>query len=131
VIGLDTNILARFILQDDRLQSPKADEVMSSLTAEDPGWVGIATILELVWVLNSKSRLDRNAIGKALDLLVFQEEIVLEQAEAVRVACQLFKKGNADFADCLIASSARAAGCSRTVTLDRTAARDAGMQLLA
>jgi predicted nucleic-acid-binding protein len=131
VIGLDTNILARFILQDDRLQSPKADEVMSALTAEDPGWVGIATILELVWVLNSKGFLDRNAIGKALDQLVFQEEIVLEHAEAVRVACQLFKKGNADFANCLIASSARAAGCTRTVTFDRIAARDAGMQILA
>jgi predicted nucleic-acid-binding protein len=130
VIGLDTNILARFILQDDRVQSPMADKVMSSLTPDEPGWVGIATILELVWVLNSKNCFDRKAIGKTLDQLLLQEEIVMEQAEAVRFACQLFRKGNADFADCLISSCARSAGCE-VLTFDRIAARDAGMQLLA
>ena len=131
MIGLDTNTLARFFLQDDPQQSPSADEIMSSLTIENPGWVGVATILELVWVLSSKSRLDRKSIVKALDRLLLQEEIVIEQTETVRSACQLFRRGNADFADSLIASSARAAGCSRTVTFDRKAARDAGMQLLA
>lgn len=129
--GLDTNVLARFFLQDDRLQSPIADAIMSSLTAENPGWVGVATILELVWVLGSKNRFDRKTMTKTLDQLLMQEEIVVEQVDSVQHAVQLFRKGNAEFADCLIASSARAAGCSRTVTFDRKAARDAGMQLLA
>ena len=130
MIGLDSNVLARFFLQDDAQQSPKANELMQLLTLSDPGWVGVATILELVWVLESKKRFDRPTIARTLDRLLLQEGIVVEQAEYVHDAVRLFRRGNADFADCLIASSARAAGCSRTATFDRTAARDAGMQLL-
>ena len=130
MIGLDTNVLVRFFAQDDPLQSPKADEVMGSLTVEDPGWVGVAAILELVWVLGSKSHFDRKIIAKTLDQLLSREEIVIEQFETVQNALQLFRKGGADFADCLIASSARAGGCKRTVTFDRIAARDTGMELL-
>jgi predicted nucleic-acid-binding protein len=131
VTGLDTNVLARFLLQDDPLQSPKADEVMGALSSKDPGWVGLASILELVWVLSSKNRFDRREIALTLDRLLLLEEIVIEQAPSVQQALRLFRKGNADFADCLIAASARAAGCARTVTFDRKAARDTGMQLLA
>jgi predicted nucleic-acid-binding protein len=130
VIGLDTNILVRFFAQDDQLQSPIADQIMSSLTLANPGWVGIATILELVWVLGCKNRFDRKTITKTLDQLLSSKEIVVEQDESVQDAFRLFRKGNTDFANCLIASSARAAGCSRVVTFDRTAARDAGMELL-
>jgi predicted nucleic-acid-binding protein len=130
VTGLDTNILVRFFAQDDRLQSARADEIMGSLTAENPGWVGLATILELVWVLGSKNRFDQNTIAKTVDQLLTREDILVEQAEVVRSALRLFRKGKADFADCLIVLSARVAGCSRTVTFDRRAARDAGMELL-
>jgi predicted nucleic-acid-binding protein len=130
VTGLDTNVLVRFFAQDDHLQSPIADEIMRSLTVENPGWVGVATILELVWVLGSKNRFDRKVIANTLDRLLLQEEIAIEQAESVQNALQLFRKGEADFADCLIATSAKAAGCSRTVTFDRKAARDAGMELI-
>jgi predicted nucleic-acid-binding protein len=130
VIGLDTNILARFLLQDDRLQSPKADAIMGSLTVEDPGWVGVAALLELVWVLGNKNRFDRMAIASVLDQILSREEIAIEQPDCVQNALLLFRKGNADFADCLIASSAKAVGCSRTITFDRKAARATGMQLI-
>ena len=70
--GLDTNVLARFLLQDDSLQSPKADEVMGALSTKDPGWVGLATILELVWVLSSKNRFDRLAIATTLDRILHE-----------------------------------------------------------
>lgn len=130
MIGLDSNVLVRFFLQDDPRQSPKANELMQSFTPSDPGWVGVATILELVWVLAGRSRFDRLRIAKMLDRLLLQEEVVVEQAEYVHEAVRLFRRGNADFADCLIGASARTAGCSRTVTFDRNAARDAGMQLL-
>ena len=130
MIGLDTNILARFLLQDDRLQSPKADAIMGSLTVEDPGWVGVAALLELVWVLGNKNRFDRMAIASVLDQILSREEIAIEQPDCVQNALLLFRKGNADFADCLIASSAKAVGCSRTITFDRKAARATGMQLI-
>jgi predicted nucleic-acid-binding protein len=130
LIGLDTNVLVRFFLQDDPLQSPRANGVMAGLTVEDPGWVGVATILELAWVLASKNRFDRKTIANTLERLLMQEAIVVEHSEYVENAVQLFCRGNADFADCLISSAARAANCSRTVTFDRIAARDAAMELL-
>lgn len=128
--GLDTNVLVRFFAQDDPQQSPQANRMMSSLTVGEPGWVATATILELVWVLTSKMRFDRGGIARILDLLLRQEKIVVEQASVVEGAFQLYRNGNADFADCLISSSAKAAGCLRTVTFDRRAARDAGMELI-
>ena len=128
--GLDTNILARFFLQDDPLQSPKADAIMGALSLSEPGWIGMATVLELVWVLSTKNRIDRTGITKILSHLLTREEIVIEQSNILQTALQLYRNGNADFADCLIAASARAAGCSRTVTFDRIAARDAGMELV-
>ncbi len=128
--GLDTNVLARFFLQDDSQQSPKADAVMGSLTIAEPGWIGLASILELVWVMSSQKRLDRRGIMTILGQLLTREEIVIEQMNIVQSALILYRKGNADFADCLISSAAKAAGCVRTVTFDRRAARDAGMQLI-
>jgi predicted nucleic-acid-binding protein len=130
VTGLDTNVLARFFLQDDPLQSPKADRIIGSLSLREPGWVGVATILELVWVMTSQKRLDRKGIANILSQLLTREEIVIEQASIIQSAVHLYRLGSADFADCLIASSARAAGCSRTVTFDRRAARDTGMELI-
>lgn len=128
--GLDTNILVRFFLQDDPLQSPKSDQVMGSLSPSEKGWVGVATILELLWVLSRKNRMDRGGIATILNQLLTREEIEVEQSAVLLAALQQYRRGKADFADCLIAASAQAAGCSRTVTFDRVAARDAGMQLV-
>ena len=131
MIGLDTNILLRFLAQDDSIQSPKANAVMASLTIAEPGWISLTSIVELVWVMTSQKRLDRRGIAALLSRLLTREEIVIEQASLVESAMQLYRKGNADFADCLIAISAKAAGCSRTLTFDRKAARDTGMELIA
>jgi predicted nucleic-acid-binding protein len=131
VTGLDTNILIRFFAEDDAIQSQKADAIFASLTIAEPGWVGVVSIQELVWVMTSQKRLDRRGIATVLSQLLTRDEIVIEQANAVQNALQLYRKGKADFADCLIAASARAAGCSRTMTFDRIAARDAGMELIA
>jgi predicted nucleic-acid-binding protein len=130
VIGLDTNVLLRYFGQDDAQQSPLADGIFDSLTADDPGWVGLAVILELVWVMTSKRGAGRSAVADALDRLLMMEAMVVEQAAIVADSVEQFRSGKADFADCLIAASARAAGCGRTLTFDHIAARDAGMELI-
>jgi predicted nucleic-acid-binding protein len=130
VIGLDTNILVRFFAKDDPEQSPRARALLGSLTATEPGWVGIATILELVWVMGSQFQVGRADISVILDQLLSREEILVEQFDTILRAHRMFRGGRADFADCLIASSAHAAGCIRTLTFDRIAARDAGMELI-
>ena len=129
--GLDTNVLLRYFLNDDPLQSPMAYRVMSALTVSDPGWVGLPTVLEFVWVLKSRNRTERTAIAATLEQLLAQDAVVVEQGKVVAQAVKRFRSSTADFADCLIAASARAAGCSKTVTFDRIAARDVGMELLA
>ncbi len=86
MIGLDTNVLTRFIAQDDPLQSPVANRIMNSLTVDEPGWVATATILELVWVLTSKMCLDRAGIAGVFNQMLRQEKLVMEQASVVEEA---------------------------------------------
>ena len=128
--GLDTNILVRVFANDDPQQSPKAKYFLSSLTPSDPGWIGHGTLIELVWVLSTKNQVRRDEIARILDHLLVEDTLVIDQTEIVEEALQNYRSGRADFADCLIAASAKAAGCARTVTFDRIAARDAGMELV-
>ena len=131
MIGLDTNLLLRYFLDDDPVQSPKARRMMKSLSEVEPGWVTLAAVLEFVWVLKSKNRAQRMGIATTLDRLLALDAVAVEQAEVLAEAVRRFRFSKADFADCLIAASARAAGCSKTVTFDQIAARDAGMELIA
>jgi predicted nucleic-acid-binding protein len=130
VIGLDTNILVRYFVKDDPEQTPLAVNLIYSLSPAEPGWVGQAAILELVWVLTRIYGVKKDRVAQILDKLLASRDIVVGQDDTAREALRLYRAGNTDFADCLIAASAKAAGCSRTVTFDRRAARDAGMQLI-
>jgi predicted nucleic-acid-binding protein len=93
--------------------------------------VSLATILELIWVVRKKKQAGRDQIADLLESLLTQDVLVLEQSEVVAMAIQRFRTTKADFADCLMAESARAAGCSKTLTFDQIAARDLGMELIA
>lgn len=130
MIGLDTNVLLRFLLKDDPAQAAQVHTLFRGLTAEQPGWIGIATILEVVWVLSSNKAMNRESIAFSVSRLLSLDTVVVEQSGAVAWAIQRFRSGKADFADCLNAATARAAGCVRTMTFDRIAARDAGMELI-
>jgi predicted nucleic-acid-binding protein len=130
VIGLDTNVLLRFFAQDDKQQSPLADATMASLTTRNPGWIAVATVLEFVWAMSKSMRFPKPVVCNAIDRMLTLDTIVIEQEEIVSSAVQQYRSTRADFADCLIAASARAAGCSKTVTFDRIAARDTGMELI-
>jgi len=131
VIGIDTNVLVRYFIEDDPAQSRLTDSLFQSLSSAEPGWVSQATILEFAWIMKSVRRLDRKTIAVTMDKLTMLDSIVVERADIVDEALRRFRNGKAEFADCLIAASGRAAGCSKTVTFDKLAARDAGMELLA
>lgn len=131
MIGLDTNVLVRYIMQDDVKQSPLAARFIESCSPESPGFVPLVSVVELFWVMSSAYELDRDQLVAALESLLRTRELRVERAEIVWKALRLFQSGNVDFADCLIARSAAAAGCKRTLTFDRAAAKGAGMTLLA
>jgi predicted nucleic-acid-binding protein len=130
MIGLDTNVLVRYIMQDDPKQSPKATKVIESLSVDEPGFVSIVSIVELGWVLSSAYGLKRDQLGSAFEALLRTKEIVVDRADHVLRALRVFKASSADFADCLIERAAAAAGCDRTVTFDVGAAKTAGMTLI-
>jgi predicted nucleic-acid-binding protein len=129
--GLDTNVLVRYIMQDDAKQSPLATRLIESLSAESPGFVPVVSVVELGWVLSSAYDLDRNQLIEAFEGLLRTKELVVERAEIVWKALRVVQSTNADFADCLISCSAVVAGCPKTMTFDRGAAKAAGMTLLA
>ena len=130
MIGLDTNVLVRYVAQDDPKQSPQATRLIESLTAEAPGYVSIVSVVELVWVLAGCYASTRNEICEVLETLLRTKEIIVAHADIVWKALRIFREGKADFADCLIERSANAAGCSHTATFDRAAAKHCGMRLI-
>jgi predicted nucleic-acid-binding protein len=130
MIGLDTNVLVRYIMQDDPKQSPKASRLIEGLTPQEPGFVPLVSVIELVWVLGSAYRLGRQQVATALELLLRSKELVLDRPDQVLQAQRRYKAGNADFADCLIERLAHEAGCTATMTFDAAAAKSAGMTLI-
>ena len=130
MIGLDTNVLVRYIMQDDVKQAAKATKLIEGLTTDEPGFVSLVSVVELVWVLSSCFDLTRKQISQALDVLLRSKQLVVDQAEHVVRTLRAYGAGNADFADCLIERTAAAAGCTQTMTFDVAASKSAGMTLI-
>jgi predicted nucleic-acid-binding protein len=130
MIGLDTNVLVRFIAQDDEKQSPIATALIEKLNAETPGYVTLVSLVELVWVMQSCYDCKKSEIVDILNKLLRTQELIIENAETAFKALILFSKSKADFADCLIERSANSAGCMHTVTFDEKSAKTAGMRHL-
>ena len=130
MIGLDTNVIVRYIMQDDVKQSPMATRLIESQSAASPGFVPMVAVVELAWVMSSAYELDKRQLIAALEGLLRTKELIVEGAETVWKALRLYKSANADFADCLIERSASANGCEKTMTFDRDAAKGAAMTLV-
>ncbi len=130
MIGLDTNVLVRYIMQDDAKQSPKATRLIESLDADMPGFITLISVIELYWVLTSCYDLSGQQVKQALETLLRARQIKVDRADQVLRALRVFEGGKADFADCLIERTAAAAGCTETVTFDAGAAKHAGMTLI-
>ena len=127
MIGFDTNVIVRYVTQDDPVQSPKANKLMESLSSASPGFISIVVVVELVWVLQSCYQASKQELVGVLETLLRTKELVVENAEIVWQALRQFAEVNADFADCLIERSAHAAGCEYTATFDVKAAKATGM----
>ncbi len=130
MIGLDTNVLVRYIMQDDARQSAKATALIESLDTDRPGFVTLVSIIELYWVLTSCYHLTNEQVKQALEALLRTRQIVVDRSDQVLRALRVFDAGKADFADCLIERTAASAGCKNTMTFDVKAAKHAGMALI-
>lgn len=130
MIGLDTNVIVRYVTLDDPDQTPAAVRLVESLTAEEPGFISLVVVAELAWVLETSYKLNRAALVRVLETVLESKELLVEQKEVVSQALHLFGRGTAGFVDYLIERRARTAGCVHTFTFDQRAAASAGMRLL-
>jgi predicted nucleic-acid-binding protein len=130
MIGLDTNILIRYLTQDDPVQSPKATDIVEHrLSAANPGFVSVVTMAEAVWVLDRAYGLTDAEIAAAIERMLQVEVLVVENEQEVFAAMVARKQGRGAFADALIAKLGTRAGCTHTLTFDKKALRLPGFKL--
>lgn len=130
MIGLDTNILVRYLAQDDPVQSPKATEIIERrLTEENPGFLSIVAMVETVWVLDRAYGLARDEIAATVERMLQTDVLVVESEQEIFAAMIALRDGHGSFSDAVIAALGAKAGCSFTLTFDRKALRLPGFQL--
>lgn len=130
MIAIDTNVLVRFLTQDDPTQGAVARHFFAELTLENPGHVCREVVIELVWVLERAYRYGRAEIATALEGLLAAAELELEASDDIGAALHAYRDQGFGFADLMIAAAARRAGARHLVTFDRKAARLPGVELL-
>lgn len=131
MIGLDTNVVVRFLAQDDQVQSAIANRFMSRLGREKPGFISSVVLAEITWVLSRAYKSSREDIARAVEGLLRSAELNVENADAAYRALAIYQASpSAEFADALIAETASLAGAAETVTFDKNAASSLGMRLL-
>lgn len=129
MIGLDTNVLVRYLVQDDPKQARAASRLIAARTASDRAFVSLIVLVELWWVLRSAYGYSRDEVTGCLNGLLDSVEVAVEQHDAARAALRMTEDG-ADFADALIAQVCTRTGCTGVMTFDRGAAKRAGMTQL-
>lgn len=130
MIGIDTNVLVRYMAQDEPVQSPLATRLIEEeCSASTPGYISLVVLVELVWVSESCYDASRADIAQIVRRLLSIRQLVVQEAEVVWKALRRFEGKKADFADGLVEQLALAAGCSSVMTFDKVAAR-VGMSLL-
>ncbi len=130
MIGIDTNVMVRYVAQDDPTQSLAATRfIEKTCTPTAPGYLSAVVLAEVVWVMESLYDASRDDISKIVAQLLRSKQILVEEAESVWQAVRMFTASKADFTDCLIERLCHARGCDGIVTFDKAAAK-AGMALL-
>src|ERR1700744_1731569 len=132
MMGLDTNVLLRYLAQDDPKQSPRATEIIERrLTEQEPGFVSLVTIVEIVWVLRSLFKRSRQKLADDVEMLLAADTLEVQNEQEVYLAVVCLRNGIASFEDALIGSLNIWRGCSATLTFDEDAAqRLPGFQLI-
>ncbi|MFI5014671.1 MAG: PIN domain-containing protein [Hyphomicrobiales bacterium] len=125
MIGLDTNVVVRYLAQDDASQSAAASRLMEALSPEVPGLLTSVALAEVAWVMEELYGASRAQVGTIVKSLLQTRALVVQDAEVVWRALSRYRGGSADFADYLIERSCVALGCEATYTFDEKAARNA------
>ncbi|MDQ3077705.1 MAG: type II toxin-antitoxin system VapC family toxin [Pseudomonadota bacterium] len=128
MIGIDTNILLRYLVEDEPEQTALAvDLIENRLSAGEPGFIAITVVAEMAWILKRRYRRTPAQVRTIVEELLKAPQIVVERSAVVQSALEL---QHPDLADAIICESCKAAGCEKTETFDRAFARLPGAEML-
>ena len=130
MIGLDTNVLVRFLVQDDRTQFERAQKLIKSEARTHGVFISLLVLLETEWVLRSRYGLLKNDFIRVLSELLESADLQIEDEPSVEVALFWWKDSSAEFVDCLISARHRALGCRATASFDVKATKVPGFVAL-
>lgn len=132
MIALDTNVVIRYLAQDDARQSAAATRLIEkSLSTARPGFISLTVLCEIAWVLADCYDTDKARIKAVIEGLLGSKQLVVESAEIAWQALRDWESSPADFSDALLGRSAAAHGAAKVVTFDKAASRLPGFELLA
>ena len=132
MIGLDTNVVLRLLLNDDlkqRQRAVKAIQQAKGLAVRVT--ITLAVVLEMEWVLRSVAKMTKPQVLSVFDLLLESYDIEIDNEKALEQALHIYANAAADFAECLFLAQYQRMGCQTMLTFDAKAARMAGVQLVA
>lgn len=120
MIGIDTNVLVRFLTGDDPRQAETATEwIQAAIKKEEKFFLNRIVLCELVWVLSGSYGFPKSRIVETLEELLSTEHLIVDDDKITFAALEDYASSNVDFADCLIGRGNEAKGCSTTLTFDR------------
>ena len=123
MIGLDTNVLVRYLVQDDPVQAKKANALIDRSAAQDSAmFINHVVMCELAWVLGRGYGYAKADLAELIEKILLGRQFEIEKKDLVWAALADFNASRADFADCLIGVTNVMAGCESTLTFDRSAA---------
>lgn len=131
MIGLDTNVIIRYIVQDDEQQAKLAtDLIESQCSSENPVFINEITLCEIVWVLKRAYGYEKTVIINILRQLLVSREITISSHSEAWAAFHDYENGNADFSDCFIVLLNKQRGCPFTYSFDKKACQHGLFKLL-
>jgi predicted nucleic-acid-binding protein len=126
MLALDTNVLVRFLVDDDEIQSSRAAKLVSrTIRGGEQLFVSDVVLCELVWVLRASYSFGRAEVAGVLQRLLKAAHLTFTDSDQLKRAAEAFASGKSDFADYVIREQARAAGCECVVTFDRALLKEA------
>ena len=124
MLGIDTNVLVRFLVRDDDVQFEKVRKLIKrEIAAGRRVFINQLVLMETEWVLRSRYVVPKTQIIEAISGLLNATDVQFEDESAIEEALFIWKDSTADFADCLIGAKNRRMGCRATATFDVKAAK--------
>lgn len=122
MLGADSNVLVRFLAEDDPVQTPQAVRLLTA-PENHPVFLSVVVLAETYWVLTKVEKFPHARVVAAFRSLLLSDNFRIDEADLVAAALDTAEVTGCEFADALIGLRAQRAGCTTTATFDTKAQR--------